>query len=369
MFFIEKESQVMNNQEKSTTWTWKEAEEKVQALFEQYGVPAEDAQICTDILLEADRRGISSHGLNRLKPIYLDRIKAGTQNPVTKYEIVRETPTTAIIDGHNGMGQVISYHAMKMATQKAKFTGMGMVVVRNSNHYGIAGYYASMAAKAGCISINGTNARPSVAPTYGAEPVLGTNPLCFGIPTDEPFDFILDCATSITQRGKIEYYDRFNQPTPEGTVIDANGQVLTDSHEILSALLKGQASLAPLGGFGEDLGGYKGYGYCSVVEILSSALQSGAFLSQLSGIQDDEKVPYKLGHFFITIDVRAFVDENQFRKNVGDVLREVRASKKEKGQERIYTAGEKEHEHWKRVENVGLEVGHQIISEMEINIE
>lgn len=359
----------MDNQEKSITWTWKEAEEKVQALFEQYGVPREDAKICTDILLEADRRGISSHGLNRLKPIYLDRIKAGTQNPVTKYEIVRETPTTAVIDGHNGMGQVISYHAMKMAIQKAKFTGMGMVVVRNSNHYGIAGYYASMAAKAGCISINGTNARPSVAPTFVAEPVLGTNPLCFGIPTDEPFDFILDCATSITQRGKIEYYDRFNQATPEGTVMDANGKTMTDSHEILSALLKGQASLAPLGGFGEDLGGYKGYGYCSVVEILSSALQSGAFLSQLSGMQEGKKVPYSLGHFFIAIDVRAFIDESQFRKNVGDILREIRTSKKEKGQERIYTAGEKEFEHWMHDKQLGLELCYEIISELKVLID
>lgn len=346
----------MDKQEKSITWTWKEAEEKVQALFEQHGVPTDDAKICTDILLEADRRGISSHGLNRLKPIYLDRIKAGTQNPVTVYEIVRETPTIAVMDGHNGMGQVVSYHAMKMAIQKAKFTGMGMVVVRNSNHYGIAGYYASMAAKAGCISINGTNARPSVSPTFGAEPVLGTNPLCFGIPTDEPFDFILDCATSITQRGKIEYYDRFNQATPEGTVMDANGDTMTNSHEILSALLKGQASLAPLGGFGEDLGGYKGYGYCSVVEILSSALQSGAFLSQLSGMQDGKKVPYRLGHFFIAIDVRAFIDENQFRKNVGDLLRDIRASKKTKEKKRIFTAGEKEFEHWKRVKELELDV-------------
>lgn len=357
----------MDNQEKCITWTWKEAEEKVQALFEQYGVPVEDAKICTDILLEADRRGITSHGLNRLKPIYLDRIKAGTQNPVTKYEVVRETPTIAVIDGHNGMGQVISYHAMKMAIQKAKFTGMGMVVVRNSNHYGIAGYYASMAAKAGCISINGTNARPSVAPTFGAEPVLGTNPLCFGIPTDEPFDFILDCATSITQRGKIEYYDRFNQTTPEGTVMDANGETMTDSHEILSSLLKGQAFLTPLGGFGENLGGYKGYGYCSVVEILSSALQSGAFLSQLSGMQLGSKVPYRLGHFFIAVDVRAFIDESQFRKNVGDILREIRASGKVEGQDRIYTAGEKEYDHWVKVHDNGLRLEEVFYNELGVN--
>ena len=171
--------------------------------FVGYGVPEEDAKICTDVLLESDRRGIESHGCNRFKPIYLDRIKAGIQKPVTEFEIVRETPTTAVIDGHDGMGQVISYKSMQMAIDKAKKYGMGMVAVRNSCHYGIAGYYASMATKAGCIGMTGTNARPSIAPTFGVENMLGTNPLTVGMPTDEEFDFILDCATSITQRGKL----------------------------------------------------------------------------------------------------------------------------------------------------------------------
>ena len=132
--------------------------------FIGYGVPEEDAKICTDILLESDKRGIESHGCNRFKPIYLDRIKAGIQNPVTNFEIVKETPCTAVVDGHDGMGQVIGYKAMQMAIDKAKQYGMGMVAVRNSCHYGIAGYYTTMATKQGCIGMTGTNARPSVAP-------------------------------------------------------------------------------------------------------------------------------------------------------------------------------------------------------------
>ena len=170
--------------------------------FQRYGVPEEDARICTDVLLESDRRGIESHGVNRFKPIYLDRIRAGIQKPVTEFEIIRQTATTAVVDGHDGMGQVIAHRSMKMAIDKAKTYGMGMVAVRNSTHYGIAGYYASMAANAGCIGITGTNARPSIAPTFGVENMLGTNPLTIGLPTDEKFPFLLDCATSITQRGK-----------------------------------------------------------------------------------------------------------------------------------------------------------------------
>jgi LDH2 family malate/lactate/ureidoglycolate dehydrogenase len=156
------------------------------------------------VLLEADRRGLESHGVNRFKPIYLDRIKEGVQKPVTEFEIVRETATTAVIDGHDGMGQVIGYRSMELAIEKAKKYGMGMAAVRNSTHYGIAGYYATMAARAGCIGLTGTNARPSIAPTFGVENMLGTNPLTFGLPTDEDFPFVIDWPPRLTQRGKID---------------------------------------------------------------------------------------------------------------------------------------------------------------------
>ena len=172
------------------------------------GVPEQDARVCAEVLITSDKRGIDSHGISRLKPIYYDRIKIGIQNPITNFEIVREGRTTAVIDGHDGMGHVISKRAMEMTLEKAKEYGMGMVAVRNSTHYGIAGYYALMAARAGMIGITGSNARPSIAPTFGVENMLGTNPLTFGIPTDEEFPFVLDCATSITQRGKIEVYAR-----------------------------------------------------------------------------------------------------------------------------------------------------------------
>jgi L-2-hydroxycarboxylate dehydrogenase (NAD+) len=153
-----------------------------------------------------------------------------------------------------------------------------LVTVRNSTHYGIAGYYALMAVENGMIGITGTNARPSIAPTWGVENMLGTNPLTFGIPTDEEFPFVLDCATSVSQRGKIEVYDRLGKDIPPGWVIDEKGETRTDTKQILVDLVQGKAALTPLGGLGEEQGGYKGYGYATVVEILSAALQQGAFL-------------------------------------------------------------------------------------------
>ncbi len=313
------------------------------AALRKAGVPAADARVCAGVLIAADLRGIDSHGINRLKPIYIDRIRQGTQTAMTKIEIVRDGPTTTVIDGHNGMGHVIAKKAMTLTLQKARKFGMAMTAVRNSNHYGIAGYYGLMAAERGMIGITGTNARPSIAPTFGVENMLGTNPLTFVMPTDEPFPFFLDCATSVTQRGKIELYARAGEPTPAGLVIDRNGKPLTDSEAILERLTTGAAALLPIGGAGEKTGGYKGYGYATVVEILSAALQGGAFLKALLGLEDGRKVPYRLGHFFMAINVAAFTKPAAFKKTTGDILRALRGSEKAPGCERIYTAGEKEH--------------------------
>ena len=332
--------------------------------FVGVGVPREDAAICADVLLESDRRGIESHGVNRFKPIYIDRIIAGIQQPVTKFEIIRETPTTAVVDGHDGMGQVIGYKSMTMAIEKAKKYGMGMVAARNSCHYGIAGYYATMATKAGMIGITGTNARPSIAPTFGVEPMMGTNPLTFGMPTDEEFPFVLDCATSITQRGKIEYFDRLGLPTPEGMVVGNDGKPKTDSAQILKDFNTGEAALAPLGGIGDELAGYKGYGYAAVVEILSAALQQGNYMKMLLGLENGKKVPFHLGHFFIAIDTEAFMGLDAFRKTTGDILRELRASKKAPGQDRIYTAGEKEWLVWQERKDSGVPVTEPVQKEI-----
>jgi L-2-hydroxycarboxylate dehydrogenase (NAD+) len=333
--------------------------------FAGYGVPREDAEICADVLLESDRRGIESHGCNRFKPIYIDRIVDGILKPVTKIDILKDTPATAVLDANDGMGMVVSHKAMIMAIEKARKYGLSMIAVRNSSHYGIAGYWVTMATKAGMIGITGTNARPSIAPTFGVENMLGTNPLTVGFPTDEEFPFVLDCATSITQRGKIEYYARNGMDTPKGMVIGENGEAMTDSPQILKDLVSGKAALAPLGGIGEELGGYKGYGYATVIEVLSAALQAGSFLKMLTGIDvEGKKVPYRLGHFFIVIDPEAFLGLDSFKKTCGDILRQLRTSKKAPGQERIYTAGEKEYLAWLERKDKGVPVGESVQKEI-----
>jgi L-2-hydroxycarboxylate dehydrogenase (NAD+) len=327
-------------------------------VFKGIGVPEADARICADVLVGADKRGIDSHGVGRLKPIYYDRIVKGrTQNPVTEFEVVRDRKATAVVDGHNGMGMVIGKRCMDMAIEKARQHGLGMVVARNSTHYGFAAYYPLMAVDAGMIGLSGTNARPSIAPTHGVENMLGTNPLVWAMPSDEDFPFTNDYATSVIQRGKIEQWAREGKDCPEGLVIDREGHSATDPVQILKDLVKGTAALAPIGGLGEETGGYKGYGFATVVEILSAALSQGSYLKQLGGKDAEGKdIPIPLGHFFLAIDIDCFTDLDDFRKTTGDILRALRASAKAPGKERIYTCGEKEFLAWEERKDKGAPV-------------
>lgn len=330
-------------------------------VFKGIGVPQEDAEICADVLITSDKRGIDSHGIGRLKSIYYDRIvKYKIQHPVTNFEIVRDNMATAVVDGHNGMGMVIASRCMEMAIEKARKFGLGMVVARNSTHYGIAGYYVLMACKTGMIGLTGTNARPSTAPTFGVENMLGTNPLVFGIPTDEEFPFTNDYATSITQRGKIEQYARDGKELPPGLVIDREGKTKTHPKQVLQELIDGTAALVPIGGIGEETAGYKGYGYATVVEILSAALQQGAFLKQLLGYENGKRVPYKLGHFFLAIHIESFTSLDAFKKTTGDILRQLRTSNKAPGEKRIYTCGQKEHLAWLERKDKGMPVNREL---------
>lgn len=352
------------------TWvSWEFIEDFMVSAFKEIGVPESEARICADVLMESDKRGIESHGCNRFKPIYIDRINAGIQKPITKIDVLRETATTAVLDANDGMGMVASHKAMTMAIEKAKKYGMGMVAVRNSTHYGIAGYWTTMASDAGMIGITGTNARPSIAPTFGVENMLGTNPLTFALPTDEEFPFVLDCATSITQRGKIEYYSKIGKDTPKGMVVGRDGLPKTDSNQILEDLTTKKAALAPLGGIGEELAGYKGYGYATVVEILSAALQAGNFLKALSGKDEAGNLkPYHLGHFFIAIDTEAFMGLESFKKIAGDILRDLRNSELAPGEDRIFTAGEKEYLVWQERKTKGVPLNEAVMNDIrEVN--
>jgi L-2-hydroxycarboxylate dehydrogenase (NAD+) len=334
----------------------------------KHNVPPRDAKIISEVLITADKRGIDSHGIGRLKPIYLDRIKEGIINPKTRITTIKNRGATCILDGNNGFGHVVSYKAMEIALKKANKYGIAMVAVKNSTHYGIAGYYALMAVNKGMIGITGTNARPSIAPTFGVENMLGTNPLTFGIPSNDDYPFILDCATSISQRGKIEVYARENKALPENWVIGRDGKSHTDSKAVLLELTENKAALTPLGGIGEEGGGYKGYGYATVVEILSAGLQDGDFLKDLSGIdKNGNPVPYHLGHFFIVINPDFFMGKIILKKITSEILKNLRESEKAPGNQRIYTAGEKEWEAYKERSDKGCPINEsleQVISQL-----
>lgn len=312
-------------------------------VFISIGVPKDHAKICSDVLIASDIRGIESHGCARLYMYYI-RIKRGQQDPKTKLTIEKEKLGTAYMNAHNGMGQVAGKKAMELAINKAKQTGISIVTVGQSNHFGIAGYYANMATEQGMIGICGTNARPAITPTWGVEPMLGTNPLTIGIPTDWEFPWVADHATSIIQRGKVEIAARLHKPIKPGLIINEKGDPAMDAEKILKDMMKGTASLLPLGGYGEEFGGYKGYNYATFVEMMSATLSHANFLRATLGIDKGGKsVPYNLGHFFIAIDVGAFMDVYEYKKTSGDLLRELTSAKKDPKADHIYVAGEKEY--------------------------
>jgi L-2-hydroxycarboxylate dehydrogenase (NAD+) len=337
----------------------------MQDTFQALGVPEDEARICADVLITSDLRGIESHGVGRLK-YYYDRIKAGVHLTKTDVEIVKETETTALVDGHHGMGHVIAYRSMQMAMDKARQYGMGAVTVRNGTHFGIAGYYPLMAAKEGMMGFTVTNARPSVAPTFSTEPMLGTNPIAFAAPSDMDYPFCFDGATPIAQRGKIEVAARAEACVPEGWVIDAEGNSLTDPNKILENFGKAQAALLPLGGAGEELGGHKGYGLGAMVEILSASLCGGVFMKDLLGFAPDgSRRPYMLGHFFLAIDIEHFVPLEVSRRITGQIMRALQNARQAPGEARIYVAGEKEYEKEKIIRKQGVPVNPNLRQELQ----
>jgi len=334
-------------------------------VFSALGVPETEARICATVLLASDLRGIDSHGIGRLK-YYYDRITAGVQLTETHITTIQESETTALLDGGHGMGHVVAHRAMRLAIEKARQHGLGCVAVRNSTHFGIAGFYPLMAAAEGMMGFTVTNARPAMAPTFGTEPMLGTNPIAFAAPSDLPYPFCFDAATPITQRGKIEVLERAEKPVPAGWVIDDAGQPLTDAHAILQRFGDATAALLPLGGAGEELGGHKGYGLGTMVEILSASLSGGAFMKDLLGFAPDgSRRPYMLGHFFLAIDIEHFIPLDLSRRITGQIMRNLQQSRLAVGQERIYVAGEKEYEMERERRALGIPVNANLQRELQ----
>lgn len=312
-------------------------------VFQKLGVSDQDACLAADILIAADTRGIASHGVAHLRR-YADGLRAGTITARPAERVVTETPVTAVIDAGGGLGPPVSYRAMQKAIQKACAVGVGFVSVRNSNHYGIAGYYAMMALPHDCIGLAMTNASPKVMPTFGGKSTLGTNPIAIAAPAGTQRPFVLDMATSAVALGKIEIADQLDQPVPEGWAIYADGTPATDSHRAMDEFKHNLgAGLLSLGGAGEQLGGHKGYGLAVSVDIFT-ALLSNAAPSPLTypKTPDGRQQPANLGHFFGAWRIDCFRPVDEFKQTMDEYQQLLRNVPKVPGQPRIYIHGEKE---------------------------
>lgn len=326
--------------------------------FQKFGFTGEEAQIITDVLLMSDLYGIESHGMQRLTR-YHKSIEKGVIRLDTKPEILFETPASAVIDGHDGMGQIIGHRAMEMAIEKAKKSGIGMVTVRNSNHYGIAGYYAKMACDQGLIGISCTNTNPIMVPTYGRTAMLGTNPIALAMPA-EPYDFFFDASTTVVTRGKLEVYNKLGKPLPDGWALDKDGHPSNDAADVLGniAAHKG-GGIMPLGGSTEQLGSHKGYGYAMLCEIFSSILSLGT-TSDKTGAGGRGLIC----HGFMAIDPAIFGDAEAIKAHLSSYLQQLREAPKAEGQIRIYTHGEKEVAAEKHMREHGIPVNDNTMIEV-----
>ncbi len=329
-------------------------------VFMKLGVPAKDAQVTTDVLVLADLRGIESHGVARL-PRYVSGIKQGFIKPRDQSRIIKETKTTALVDGGQSLGQVVGKRGMELAIKKAKDTAVGVVTVRNSNHYGIAGYYTLMALEHNLIGVSMTNAAPLVVPTFGRQSVLGTNPISLTAPSLKEKPFVLDMATSVVPRGKLEVLDRKGSPMPLGWAVDERGRGSTDARAVLNAMAKRLGGgILPLGGEGEEHAGHKGYGLALMVDVLCGVL-SGAATGL--GVNADDSHP-DVGHFFMALDPTAFRPLEDFRRDMDRLARELKDSPKAEGQARIYVHGEKSFARMERFRKEGITIGPKVVEAM-----
>ena len=329
--------------------------------FKGYGFNEEQAKQITDVLLEADLSGIESHGVQRMIR-YHKEITSGMVKIDAQPEVVFETPLSAVVEGNDCMGQTLGVWAMQMAIEKAKKTGFGMVTVRNSNHYGVAGYYSRMAADQGLIGMSMTNTEAIMVPTFGRQAMLGTNPIAFAMPAD-PTPFSFDAATTVVPRGKLEVYVKRGNGLPLGWALDEKGQDSDDADRVLKNIIaKTGGGILPLGGSGEMTSGYKGYGFAMLCEIFTAILSGGTTSNYIYKTPGHSNI----AQCFIAMDHGMFGDKKAIEASLSKYLQEVRDSAKAEGQERIYIHGEKEHEAHERVVREGVSLNDKTYAEMEM---
>ena len=343
---------------KSIRYTYDQLNTFCMDAFMKFGFNQSEARIITDVLLLSDLYGIESHGMQRLVR-YHKGIEKGLIKVDAVPEIVHETPVSAVIDAHDSMGQLVSHKAMSLAIEKAKKTGMAIVSVRNSNHFGIAGYYAKMACDQGLMGMAMTNSEAIMVPTFARKAMIGSNPIAVALPA-EPYPFFFDASTTVVTRGKLEVYNKMGKPLPEGWALDKDGHPSTDAKDVLKNIVaKNGGGIMPLGGNTEQLGSHKGYGYGMLCEIFCSVFSQGTPSSHVN-------VGGKSGtcHGFMAVDPNVFGNAEEIKAHFSDYLRELRNAPKADGAARIYTHGEKEVEAYADRMKNGIDVNINTVAEM-----
>lgn len=333
--------------------------------LEKLEVPEEDAKIVADVLVEADLRGIDSHGVARMGR-YVLGIQHGMMRPKAKPRVVHETPSTATIDADAGLGQPVSHRAMLLAMDKAREHGVGFVAVRNSNHYGIAGYYAMMALAEDMIGICTTNTEVIVVPTFARNAMFGTNPIAIAVPAGEMRPFVLDMSTSTVTRGKLEVYARLEKQIPLNWATDEKGVATDDPARVLHNIInRTGGGLLPLGGALEESGGHKGYGLAIAVEIFSALLPGALYANRVYPKADGGKpLPSGIGHFFGAMRVDAFRPKEEFKRDMDDLIRRLKNAPKVKGATRIFIHGEKEYEQADNLKKHGIPLNQKVAEDL-----
>lgn len=310
-------------------------------VFLAVGLTETEAIDSAEILIDADARGIASHGVSRLKR-YVNGVRKGVMISGVKPTVIRDTPISLVLDANGAMGLSLSRSTMKTVIDRAKEHGVCFAAVRNSNHFGIAGFYAEMAARNDMVGISMTNTAALGVPTFARDAYFGTNPIAVSVPATGDRLFCLDMATTAVTRGKIETYNREGKDLPLGWAVDTTGHGTTDAARLLEDMLYQRGGgMMPLGGEGEEHSGYKGYGLATVVDIMTALLSGGTFGKS---VMDSEATSARVCHFFAAIRLDIFRDPESFKADMGRMMDELTAMRPAEGCKRVYYAGQKEHE-------------------------
>lgn len=320
-----------------------------------------DASACAKVLVAADARGIPSHGVGRLRR-YLNGLKNGLMNPSAKFEIIKETPISIVLNANGAMGPPVSVSTMNKVIDKANNIGVAFGNVKESNHFGIAAYYASMALKHDMIGIAMTNTAALGVPTFSSKVMFGTNPIAFAAPADQEGEFILDMSTTVITRGKIELYKKLDKNLPVGWAVGKDGKSAIEPEKLLDDMFSRiGGGILPIGGEGEEFGGHKGYGLAVMVDILCSVL-SGA--SAGPEISDTATSSGRVSHFFSAIKIDNFRNPADFRKDMDKMLKNLRECEPVEGQKQVYFAGLKEKQNEEETSKFGVPLLEKVYNDL-----